>query len=144
MMLLSANKQKMYYSTLTGKTPIYERDENGNIKYIAVDGKQVPVETGETELSYSLPAEMFANISFSGDETTAKEFGVDISSYDAVVVFEKGEYALTETSILWFETAPGYKDQQHKIVDADTADYKVVSIKDSLNQTRILLKHYTR
>ena len=144
MMLLGANKQKMYYSTLTGETPIYERDESGNIKYITVDGTQIPVETGETEISYTLPSEMLANISFSGDETTAKEFGVDVSSYDAVVVYGKGEYALTETSILWFETAPSYKDNEQKIVDADTADYKVVSIKDSLNQTRVLLKHNAR
>ena len=144
MMLLGANKQKMYYSNLVGNTPIYERDEYGNIKYIVVDGKEVPVETGELEISYSLPSEMYANIAFSGDETTAQEFGVDLSSYDAVVVCEKGKYALAETSVVWFDTAPGYKDQQHKIVDADTADYKVVSIKESLNQTRILLKHYTR
>lgn len=134
----------MYYSNLVGTTPIYERDEYGNVKYIVVDGVEVPVETGEPENSYSLPSDMFANISFSGDETTAKEFGVDLSSYDAVVVYEKGRYALTETSIVWFETAPSYKDQQHKIVDADTADYKVVSVKDSLNQTKILLKHNTR
>ena len=144
MMLLSANKQKMYYSSLMGEVPIYERDEYGNIKYIVVDGTEVPVETGEPEIAYDLPSEMFANIAFSGDETTAQEFGVDISSYDAVVVFEKGKYALTETSIVWFETEPGYKDEQHTIVDADTADYKVVSVKDSLNQTKILLKHYTR
>jgi len=138
---LRRNKQKMYYSNLVGETPIYERDENGNIKYIAVDGTQVPVETGETEITYTIPAEMYANISFSGDETTVQEFGVDMSSYDAVVVCEKGRYALTETSIVWFETAPSYKDQQHTIVDADTADYEGVSIKDSLNQTKILLKH---
>lgn len=144
MMLLSANKQKMYYSILVGETPIYESDEYGNVKYIVVDGKEVPVETGETEITYTLPSEMYANIAFSGDETTAQEFGVDLSSYDAVVVFEKGRYALTETSIVWFETAPSYKDQQHTIVDADTADYKVVSVKDSLNQTKILLKHYAR
>ena len=144
MMLLGANKQKMYYSTLIGELPIYERDEYGNIKYITVDGNEVPVETGETEITYSLPSEMYANIAFSGDETTAWEFGVDLSSYDAVVVFEKREYALTETSVVWYETEPGYKDEQHTLVDADTADYKVVSIKDSLNQTRILLKHNTR
>lgn len=131
----------MYYSTLVGDAPIYERDENGNVIYIAVDGTDVPVETGETENSYTVPSEMYANIAFSGDETTAKEFGVDLSSYDAVVVFEKGKYALTETSIVWFETAPSYKDEQHTIVDADTADYEVVSIKVSLNQTKILLKH---
>ena len=141
---LRRNKQKMYYSNLVSGTPIYERDENGNIKYIAVDGNQVPVETGETEITYSLPTEMQANIAFSGDETTVQEFGVDLSSYDAVVVFEKGRYALTETSIIWFETAPGYKDDKHTIVDADTADYKVVSVKNSLNQTRFLLKHYAR
>lgn len=143
-MLLSANKQKMYYSNLVGKTPIYERDEYGNVKYIVVDGKEVPVETGELEITYSLPSEMDANIAFSGDETMVQEFGVDLSSYDAVVVCEKGRYALTETSIVWFETEPAYKDKQQTIVDADSADYKVVSIKDSLNQTRILLKHYAR
>ena len=37
---LKKNKQKLYYSLYSEEIPVYERDEDGNIKYIEVDGKQ--------------------------------------------------------------------------------------------------------
>ena len=41
MRTLDRNKQKMLYSLQTGRnTPIYEKDEQGNTKYITVDGKE--------------------------------------------------------------------------------------------------------
>ena len=86
MMMLESNKQKMYYSLQTEEIPVYETDDDGNIIYIDVDGENIPVSTGDTELGYSEPVEMFANISFGTTETTTQEFGVDVSDYDAIVV----------------------------------------------------------
>ena len=91
MRLLEKNKQKMKYSLQIGEVPIYERDEDGNIIYIEIDGQKVPVETGETEIGYSKPVDFRGNIAMSGGESEAKSFGVDISDYDAVLLMEKNQ-----------------------------------------------------
>lgn len=143
-MMLESNKQKMYYSLQTEEVPIYETDDDGNIIYIDVDGESIPVSTGDTELGYSEPVEMFANISFGTTETTTQEFGVDVSDYDAIVVYGKGEYLLTETALIWFESEPRYKDYSETIIDGDSADYKVVSVRNTLNEGKAILKHLAK
>lgn len=97
MRLLRKNMQPMKYSLQDGRVPIYERDENGDIVYIEVEGKKVPVETGEYETGYSSPVDFMGNISMSGGEAEAKEFGMDIGDFDAVIVLEKDAVQLTET-----------------------------------------------
>lgn len=141
MMMLNSNKQKMYYSLLTGETPVYKRDENGNIIYIDFDGNNVPIpaEDGDVELTYSIPETFFANIAFSSGEAQAVEYGVDVSSYDAVLVVEKGSIPITETSLIWFETEPQYKDVSKTIVDYKSADFKVLAVKPSLNVSKYIL-----
>lgn len=141
MMMLNSNKQKMYYSLLTGETPVYKRDENGNIIYIDFDGNNVPVpaEDGDVELTYGIPETFFANIAFSSGEAQAVEYGVDVSSYDAVLVVEKGSIPITETSLIWFETEPQYKDVSKTIVDYKSADFKVLAVKPSLNVSKYIL-----
>lgn len=140
MRTLNKNKQTIYYSNQIGVNKVYERDEFGNIKYIIVDGKQVYIESGETETVYSTPAVLKGNISFSGGESQAVEFGVDVSAYDAVIVVSKGEVNLSETSLIWFESEVGYKDIAHTIVDPYSADYRVTKPIPSLNEKRYLLK----
>lgn len=144
MMMLESNKQKMYYSLQTEEIPVYETDDDGNIIYIDVDGESIPVSTGDTELGYSEPVEMFANISFGTTETTTQEFGVDVSDYDAIVVYGKGKYPLTETALIWFESEPKYKDYSETIIDGDSADYKVVSVRNTLNEGKAILKHLAK
>lgn len=144
MMMLESNKQKMYYSLQTEEIPVYETDDDGNIIYIDVDGESIPVSTGDTELGYSEPVEMLANISFGTTETTTQEFGVDVSDYDAIVVYGKGEYPLTETALIWFESEPRYKDYSETIIDGDSADYKAVSVRNTLNEGKAILKHLAK
>lgn len=144
MMMLESNKQKMYYSLQTEEIPVYETDDDGNIIYIDVDGESIPVSTGDTELGYSEPVEMRANISFGTTETTTQEFGVDVSDYDAIVVYGKGKYPLTETALIWFESEPRYKDYSETIIDGDSADYKVVSVRNTLNEGKAILKHLAK
>lgn len=143
-MMLESNKQKMYYSLQTEEIPVYETDDDGNIIYIDVDGESIPVSTGDTELGYSEPVEMLANISFGTTETTTQEFGVDVSDYDAIVVYGKGKYPLTETALIWFESEPRYKDYSQTIIDGDSADYKVVSVRNTLNEGKAILKHLAK
>lgn len=144
MMMLESNKQKMYYSLQTEEIPVYETDDDGNIIYIDVDGERIPVSTGDTELGYSEPVEMLANISFGTTETTTREFGVDVSDYDAIVVYGKGKYPLTETALILFESEPKYKDYSQTIIDGDSADYKVVSVRNTLNEGKAILKHLAK
>lgn len=144
MRLLEKNKQKMKYSLQIGEVPIYERDEEGNIIYIDVDGQKVPVETGETEIGYDKPVDFRGNIAMSGGEAEAKSFGVDISEYDAVLLMEKGRIPIDETSLIWHMSEVQYADEQNTIVDKKSADYTVKRVQPSLNFTRYLLKRIVK
>lgn len=144
MRLLRKNMQPMKYSLQDGRVPIYERDENGDIVYIEVDGNKVPVETGEYETGYSAPVDFMGNISMSGGEAEAKEFGMDIGDFDAVIVLEKDAVPITETSIIWHTSPVKYKDEQNTIVDSKSADYAVKRVSPSLNFTKVLLQRIVK
>lgn len=144
MRLLRKNMQPMKYSLQDGRVPIYERDENGDIVYIEVDGQKIPVEKGEYDTGYSAPVDFMGNISMSGGEAEAKEFGMDIGDFDAVIVLEKGTVPLTETSIIWHTSPVKYKDEQNTIVDSKSADYAVKRVSPSLNFTKVLLQRIVK
>lgn len=144
MRLLRKNMQPMKYSLQDGRVPIYERDENGDIVYIEVDGEKIPVETGEYETGYSAPVDFMGNISMSGGEAEAKEFGMDIGDFDAVIVLEKDTIPITETSIIWHTSHVKYKDEQNTIVDSKSADYAVKRVSPSLNFTKVLLQRIVK
>lgn len=144
MRLLEKNKQNLKYALQVGEVPIYERDEEGNIIYIDVDGQKVPVETGETEIGYDKPVDFRGNIAMSGGEAEAKSFGVDISEYDAIILMEKDRIPIDETSLLWHTSEVKYIDEQNTIVDRKSADYTVKRVQPSLNFTRYLLKRIVK
>ena len=144
MRLLEKNKQNLKYALQVGEVPIYERDENGNIIYIEVDGQKVPVETGETEVGYAKPVDFRGNIAMSGGEAEAKSFGVDISEYDAILLMEKDRIPIDETSLLWHTSEVKYVDEQNTVVDKKSADYTVKRVQPSLNFTRYLLKRVVK
>ena len=143
MRLLEKNKQNLKYALQVGEVPIYERDEDGNIIYIEVDGQKVPVETGETEVVYSNPIDFRGNIAMSGGEAEAKSFGVDISEYDAVLLMEKDRIPIDETSLIWHMSEVKHADEQN-IVDRKSADYTIKRVQPSLNFTRYLLKRVVK
>ena len=136
---LKKNKQTMYYALLNKTQPVYERDELGNIIYIEIDGVQVPVETGDTELVYSKPVKFKGNISTSGGESKETEYGIDSTDYDAVLMMMKNDLPITETSIIWHTSNIGYKDADKTIIDDKSADYVVKKRSPSLNQFKYLL-----
>lgn len=144
MRCMKRNKQRMFYALLKGEVPVYEKDENDNIVYDVIDGVEVPVETGETELQYSKSVRFYANFSASGGESEAVEFGIDVSQYDAIIVTLKDALPITETSLIWKESAVGYKDIDKTIIDENTADYKIKKISPSLNQTKYLLERIVK
>lgn len=131
MRTLKKNKQEMYYSVLLGEYPIYDY-------YIDSDGNRIPVSTGESEMRYSVPRDFKGNIAMSGGESEAVEFGVNKSDYSAVLVADKEELPIDETSLIWFESEPPAGSEED--IDAASADYTVTKIIPSLNGVRYLLK----
>lgn len=99
------NKQNMYYSLYSGTVPVYERDENGFIIYIDVDGESVPVEAGTQEARYEMPVAFTANISSELNEMHIKAWGVDQSSIYSEIVCQKNYLPLEVGAIIW-RTSP--------------------------------------
>lgn len=146
MRTLRKNKQRLYYALQLGEQPIYELDANGNkiVDYIDEEGNEYYRETGETEIVYSKPVSFFGNISMSSGESKIEEYGVDISNYDAVLVLDKDEIPITETSLIWFESEIAYRDSARTNINPHSADFKVLAIKRSLNQFKAILGRITK
>ena len=130
-MMLNSNKQKMYYANQDKIVPIYE-------EYTDEDGNTYPLDTGETKLVYGDPIEFFGNLSMSGGESEAVEFGIDLSQYSAIVVLPKNYINVTETSLIWTDTEPT-KDGEGNVI-SDNADYRIVKISKSLNFDKLVLQ----
>lgn len=127
------NKQTLYYALQSDeKLPIYDGF------YTDEDGNQYPLYTGEKEYVYLEPVAFKGNIAMSGGESEAAEFGLNLSDYNAVLVMNKSEIPITETSLIWFENKPVYNDDGR--VDEHSADYTVVKISPSLNVDKFVLK----
>ena len=144
-MTLQSNKQAMKYSLQGERVPIYETDENGNIIYYTdSDGNKIPMETGEYTTGYSQPVSFDGNIAMSGGEVDSVEFGIDVSGYDETLVVDKGIIPIDETSLIWHTSEVEYKDAEKTIVDENTADYKVIAVKPSLNTIKYILGRITK
>ena len=151
MRTLNKNKQKMYYALQTGTEPEYKTDDDGNIEYdyyldgdgnkiyyVDDEGNKTPLYTGHTRLVYSEPVEFQGNIALSGGESQAVEFGLNLGDYSAVLVCEKSEIPITETSRIWHTTEP--KTYPDGTADENTADYTVVKVSPSINVDRYVLQ----
>ena len=139
MRTLNKNKQKMKYSIMGERQPIYERDENGNIIYYTdEDGNQIPIETGSYTSGWSEPTDFKGNIAMSGGEVEAREFGLSVADYDAVLVLDKNEVPLEEGSVIWHTKEVKYKPNGD--VDNASAEYTVKKVANSLNSAKYVLK----
>lgn len=134
---LKKNQQSLHYATYSEEIKVYKRDENGNIEYVEIDGEKIPIELG-TVAGYNEPVIFYANIAMSGGEAEAREYGMNISDYEAVIVTAQMDLPLTETSIIWWDSEPQYNSDG--TVNGDLADYGVISMRRSKNSMKYLLK----
>lgn len=118
----------MYYSLYKSEETVYETDEYGNIKYMEIDGVQVPIEVGTREPHYDTPIEFKANIHSELNEMHVKSYGVDQSSIYSEIIVEKGKLPLKIGTIIWRESEIVYEDEQHTIPKQSSSDYTVVGI----------------
>lgn len=137
MRCLRKNKQKLYYALFLRKEPVYEVDDAGN-KVVDDDGNYI--ETGAYLLLYGSPVLFKGNIALSGSDVTRQEFGVSEDRYEAVLVTNKGQLPITETSLLWYQTEPQTKViEDVTYADDTTADYRILKVVPSLNNDRYIL-----
>ena len=132
MRTLKKNKQNLYYANQDREVPIYEYYEDA-------DGNMYPLDTGETKLVYGEPVKFEGNIAMSGGEVEAQEFGLDVSGYDAILITSKDLIPIDETSLIWFESEVVYENEEQKIPDEFSADYRVLAVKPSLNVSKYIL-----
>lgn len=138
MMTLNQNKQKLYYALLDNVVPIYETDDDGNIIYYEdEEGNKIPLETGDTKITYSKPIDFYGNIAMSGGELETQEFGLNLADYEAILVLGKNTLPITETSLIWQNTEPRFNNDG--TVDENSADYKIVKINTSKNYDKYVL-----
>ena len=112
------------------KIPVYERDEDGNIKYMFIDGVAVPVESGEYEPEYSNPVQFFNGIAGKLSKSVMKAFGIDDSSTYAQMDTLANEYPFGKGTYIWRKTEVQYKDIDKTIVDVSSADYIIENVLD--------------
>ena len=112
------------------KIPVYEVDEDGNIKYMFIDGVAVPVESGEYEPEYSKPVQFFNGIAGKLSKSVMKAFGIDDSSTYAQMDTLANEYPFGKGTYIWRKTEVQYKDTDKTIVDVSSADYIIENVLD--------------
>lgn len=138
---LKKNQQRLFYATYSNSIVVYEKDENGNIVYIDVDGLETPVIVSE-QAGYNNPVSFYANIAMSGGEAEAKEYGVNASDYEAVLATTDKSMSIDELTRIWHTSKPKFNSDG--MVDGDSADYSVLAVKPSLNGMKYLLKKITK
>lgn len=102
------NKVKLLYSLQGENTPIYETDDEGSVVYEEIDGEQVPVETGESFTGYQKPVIFYGNLSFYTGWSYPGVWGVTLNNADAILLMDKNELPIDETSRIWFQSEPRY------------------------------------
>lgn len=136
MRTLKKNEQTLYYANYLGEVPVYATDDDGNILTQTIDGETVQVIDSYRQ-GYSEATEFSANISFNSGETAMSEFGLNPSQYNAVINATKGMFPFDEQTLIWHTSEPEYKDG---VIVPESADYRVIAIKTSLNEERFILK----
>lgn len=125
---LVRNKTKFYYALYDRREEI--TDEYGN-------------KTGQYELIYGKPVEMFGNVSAAIGEMQNRQFG-ESESYDKVIVLDNRNTPIDEYSLLWVDTSPLLDELGNLVLRDDGTeqtphDYTVKKVARSLNSVSIAI-----
>lgn len=112
MKCLERNKMKFYYALFQEQLPV--EDEYGN-------------DTGEYLIKYSVPVEMFANVSAAAGGVQQEQFGSAIR-YDRVILSDETNCPIDEHSVLCVDSPPSYDADGNLIFD-----YVITKVAKSLN-----------
>ena len=135
--MLDINKQAMKYALQGQTVTVYEKDEDGNLKFYETEDGEKIYYTHE-EIGFSEPVDFRANISFDGGEAQNKEYGFNAADFDAVLLTDRGEYPFKKGDVIWLDSEPT-KDE-NGLVDSTSADFTIVGVKPSLYSVKYMLK----
>lgn len=135
--MLDINKQAMKYALQGQTVTVYEKDEDGNLKFYETEDGEKIYYTHE-EIGFSEPVDFRANISFDGGEAQNKEYGFNVADFDAVLLTDRGRYPFKKGDVIWFDSEPT-KDE-NGLVDSTSADFTIVGVKPSLYSVKYMLK----
>lgn len=135
--MLDINKQAMKYALQGQTVTVYEKDEDGNLKFYETEDEEKIYYTHE-ETGFSEPVDFRANISFDGGEAQNKEYGFNAADFDAVLLTDKGMYPFKKGDVIWLDSEPT-KDA-NGLVDSTSADFTIVGVKPSLYSVKYMLK----
>lgn len=135
--MLDINKQAMKYAIQGQTITVYEKDEDGNLKFYETEDGEKIYYTHE-EIGFSEPVDFRANISFDGGEAQNKEYGFNVADFDAVLLTDRGEYPFKKGDVIWLDSEPT-KDE-NGLVDSTSADFTIVGVKPSLYSVKYMLK----
>lgn len=134
---LKKNMKKLYYSTYSEEIKVYDRDENGEIIYVEVDGEKIPTEIG-TVAGYNEPVIFYANISAGKGSAEEAVFGSDVD-FTRVISTSDMTCPIDELTRIWIDNEVKYNADG--TVDGDSADYKVAAKPaKSLNNIMVAIK----
>ena len=134
MKALERNKKPFYYCLYKADAAVVEEDGS---------------ESGETIVTYYDAVLMGANISPATGQSMTEQFG-NLESYDKVIVTDDMNCPISETSVLFIDKAPQYKNvtvyeptaitTTVSTVSVPVPDYVVRRVAKSLNSISIAVK----
>lgn len=130
MRMMNRNKVKIYYALYEGKQDV--EDEYGNI-------------TGEKEVLYSNPTELYANVSaVKKGDAQAWQFG-DNLNYDRTIALDTDCPPIDEYSVLWVDSVPQLNNDGSLATDEEgnvitPRDCVVKRVARSLNTVVLAIK----
>lgn len=147
MRTLKLNEQSLKYSLWQSSEIETYHDSDGDTVTLVFPGddgdEEILMTEAEEKITYSEVVEFKANISPSGSrEAEAVSFGIDTTSFDAIIVTKKDKLPLDEKSVIWVDSEVEYKSDNSP--NPKSSDYTVTRIDKTLNIDRILLKKTNR
>lgn len=146
------NAQKMKYALYLGSVDVVATDYNGNPQYYKDgEGNIIYLVTGEKRDIYGEVQDFEANISMSGSEAEAQEYGLSLADYSAVLIISRGAYPIVEGTIIWTKSEVEYDgEESYYTTDMQTlirvrspqkvsSDFVTVKVSPSLNFERFIL-----
>lgn len=131
----------MWYALPNGKQPVYETDENGDIKFfVDEDGNKIPIETGEYEAVFGGIVEFKGAVFSQLENAIVRAWGNDNSNNYAVLVVGKNAVPeLVNGARIWRKKPVEYKTDGSP--DGSSAEYLVNGVLDEeLNEDSYYLQ----